>query len=137
MEQKRRWKPWLYCVPAMLLILIVIVFPIAYTGWISLTNMNLYHWTDYEVIGLSNYARALFKFDSGFLSALGTTLVWTALNMVIQIGLGFLIALGLNAPGLRQAGLQDPAHGALGGARLYLHLAVAGGNVQHRVWHTQ
>lgn len=101
MEQKRNWKPWLYCVPALLLILIVIVFPIAYTGWISLTNMNLYHWTDYEVIGFGNYARALFKFDSGFLSALATTLVWTALNMVIQIGLGFLIALGLNAPGLR------------------------------------
>lgn len=101
MEQKRSWKPWLYCVPALLLILIVIVFPIAYTGWISLTNMNLYHWTDYEVIGLGNYARALFKFDSGFLSALATTLVWTALNMAIQIGLGFLIALGLNAPGLR------------------------------------
>ena len=101
MKQKSRWKPWLYCVPALLLILIVIVFPIAYTGWISLTNMNLYHWTDYEVIGLDNYARALFKFDSGFLSALATTLVWTALNMVIQIGLGFFIALGLNAPGLR------------------------------------
>ncbi len=101
MEQKRRWKPWFYCLPALLLILTVIVFPIAYTGWISLTNMNLYHWTDYEVIGFGNYARALFKFDSGFLSALATTLVWTALNMVIQIGLGFLIALGLNAPGLR------------------------------------
>lgn len=101
MEQKQSRKPWLYCVPALLLILIVIVFPIAYTGWISLTNMNLYHWTDYEVIGLGNYARALFKFDSGFLSALATTLVWTALNMAVQIGLGFLIALGLNAPGLR------------------------------------
>ncbi len=101
MEQKRNWKPWLYCVPALLLIVIVIVFPIAYTGWISLTNMNLYHWTDYEVIGLDNYARALFKFDSGFLSALATTLVWTVLNMAIQIGLGFFIALGLNAPGLR------------------------------------
>ena len=101
MEQKRRWKPWLYCVPALLLILLVIVFPIAYTGWISLTNMNLYHWTDYEVIGFGNYARALFKFDSGFLSALAITLVWTAANMVIQIGAGFLIALGLNADGLR------------------------------------
>ena len=101
MKQKSRWKPWLYCIPALLLILIVIVFPIAYTSWISLTNMNLYHWTDYEVIGFGNYARALFKFDSGFLSALVTTLVWTALNMVIQIGLGFLIALGLNAPGLK------------------------------------
>lgn len=101
MKQKSRWKPWLYCVPALLLILIVIVFPIAYTGWISLTNMNLYHWTDYEVIGLDNYARALFKFDSGFLSALATTLVWTVLNMAIQIGAGFFIALGLNAPGLK------------------------------------
>lgn len=101
MKQKSRWKPWLYCVPALLLILIVIAFPIAYTGWISLTNMNLYHWTDYGFIGLDNYARALFKLDSGFLSALGTTLVWTVLNMAIQIGLGFLIALGLNAPGLR------------------------------------
>ena len=101
MKRHTRWKPWAYCVPALLLILIVIVFPIAYTGYISLTNMNLYHWTDYGFIGLANYARALFKFDSGFLSALGTTLVWTVLNMAIQIGLGFLIALGLNAPGLR------------------------------------
>ena len=101
MRQKSRWKPWSYCVPALLLILVVIVFPIAYTGYISLTNMNLYHWTDYGFIGLSNYARALFKFDSGFLAALGTTLVWTVLNMAIQIGLGFFIALGLNAPGLR------------------------------------
>ncbi len=98
MRQKLRWKPWFYCVPALLLIFIVIVFPIAYTGYISLT---LYHWTDYGFIGFDNYARALFKFDSGFLAALGTTLVWTVLNMAIQIGLGFFIALGLNAPGLR------------------------------------
>ena len=101
MRQKLRWKPWFYCVPALLLIFIVIVFPIAYTGYISLTNMNLYHWTDYGFIGFDNYARALFKFDSGFLAALATTLVWTVLNMAIQIGLGFFIALGLNAPGLR------------------------------------
>lgn len=90
-------KPWFYCLPALLLILIVLVFPILYTGYISLTNMNLYHWSDYRFIGLRNYARALFKFDSGFLSALGTTLLWTAVNMVLQIGIGFFIALGLNA----------------------------------------
>lgn len=98
---RHRYKPWLYCAPALLLIIIIIVFPIAYTGYISLTNMNLYHWQDYEVIGLGNYARALFKLDSGFMSALGTTLLWTALNMAIQLALGFLIALGLNAPKLR------------------------------------
>ena len=74
---------------------------VLYTGYISLTNMNLYHWNDYEVIGFGNYARALFKFDSGFISALTTTLIWTALNMVIQIAVGFFIALGLNTKGLR------------------------------------
>lgn len=97
MNRRSRMKPWFYCLPALLLILIVLVFPILYTGYISLTNMNLYHWSDYRFIGLGNYTRALFKFDSGFLSALGTTLLWTAVNMVLQIGIGFFIALGLNA----------------------------------------
>ena len=100
MKQKNRLKPWCYALPAMLLILIIIVFPIGYTGYISLTNMNLYHWNDYRVIGLDNYARALFKFDSGFLEALLTTIIWTVLNMVIQLAAGFFIALGLNVKGL-------------------------------------
>lgn len=94
MSLRRKLKPWCWCVPAVLLILVIIVFPIIYTGYISLTNMNLYHWQDYEVTGLGNYERALFKFDSGFLSALGTTILWTVLNMAIQLALGFLIALG-------------------------------------------
>lgn len=101
MKQKNRLKPWCYALPAMLLILIIIVFPIGYTGYISLTNMNLYHWNDYRVIGLDNYARALFKFDSGFLEALLTTIIWTVLNMVIQLAAGFFIALGLNVKGLK------------------------------------
>ena len=54
----------------------------------------------YEFIGLSNYARALFKVDSGFLIAILTTLLWTALNMVLQVVIAFFLALGLNAPGL-------------------------------------
>ena len=87
-------KPWLYSAPALLLILIVVVFPIGYTAYISLTNMNLYHWTDFRVIGLSNYVRALFKFDSGFLGALFTTLLWTVVNMALQLFCGFWIALG-------------------------------------------
>lgn len=101
MMKRTRLKPWLYLVPALILILIVIVFPIAYTGYISTTNMSLYHWNDYQFIGLENYVRALFKFDSGFLSALITTLLWTALNMAIQLAVGFFIALGLNAKGLK------------------------------------
>ena len=101
MRHRFKTKAWLYLTPALLIIFIVIVFPILYTGYISVTNMSLYHWSDYKVIGLDNYARALFKFDSVFLSALLTTVLWTALNMVIQLGVGFLIALRLNTPKLR------------------------------------
>lgn len=102
MIRKQKIKPWIYILPALLLLLIILVFPIMYTGYISLTNMNMYHWNDYKFIGVSNYIRALFKFDSGFLEALLTTILWTAINMILQIGVGFLIALGLNSPLLKR-----------------------------------
>ena len=85
----------------MILVGIIVLFPIVYTGYISLTNMNLYHWTEYDVIGLKNYGRALLKLDSGFLSAVGFTLLWTVTNIVLQVVLSFFIALALNAKGLR------------------------------------
>ena len=87
--------------PALLLVALVIVFPILYTGYISLTNMNLFHWSDYSIIGLGNYARALLKADSGFLGALLVTILWTAINMVIQIVVAYFIALGLNRNGFK------------------------------------
>ncbi len=101
MKGKKKYQPWLYSSPALVLIGIIIVFPILYTGFISLTNMNLFHWLDYRIIGLENFKRALFKVDSGFLKALLTTLLWMAVNMAIQLVLAYFIALGLNAPGLK------------------------------------
>lgn len=101
MKRKHKFLPWLYALPAMILIGIIIIFPILYTGYISLTDMNLFHWLNYKIIGLGNYQRALLKVDSGFLIALLTTVVWTVLNMVMQIIVAYFIALGLNTPGLR------------------------------------
>lgn len=103
MKRKQKHLPWLFSTPSLILIGLIVVFPIVYTGYISLTNMNMYHWDNYHLIGLENYRRALLKVDSGFLSALLTTIVWTALNMVIQVVEAFFIALGLNAKGLKGA----------------------------------
>ncbi len=101
MRKKKQISVWMHSLPAMVLIGGIIVFPIIYTAYISLTNMNLFHWDNYEMIGLDNYVRALFKVDTGFLTAILTTLLWTALNMVFQVVIAFFMALGLNAPGLR------------------------------------
>lgn len=103
MKSKRKFLPWVYSTPALFLVGIIVVFPILYTGYISLTNMNIYHWDDYQLIGLENYQRALLKMDSGFISALLTTIIWTFFNMAIQIVVAFFIALGLNVKGMKGA----------------------------------
>lgn len=105
MKSKHRFLPWIYSAPALFLVGIIVVFPILYTGYISLTNMNMYHWDNYHLIGLENFQRALLKVDAGFLGALWTTLVWTFFNMVIQIVVAFFIALGLNVRGMKRAGI--------------------------------
>ncbi len=103
-ERKRR-KGFLYSyawsMPSLLLIALMVVFPIAYTGYISLTNMNVYHWFDFTIVGLENYWRALFVFDSGFLSALVATIVWTVVNMVLQLIIAYVLSALLNIQKLR------------------------------------
>ncbi len=98
---KRYAKSWFILSPALLLIGLIVVFPILYTGYISLTNMNTYHWFNYDFVGFKNYGRALLVFDSGFLQALGITVLWTAVNMALQLMIAFVIANFLNVPGLK------------------------------------
>ena len=87
--------------PSLILIALMVVFPILYTGYISLTNMNVYHWFDFTIIGLENYFRALFVFDSGFLSALFATILWTVVNMILQLVIAFVLVTLLNIQKLK------------------------------------
>lgn len=87
--------------PSLILIALMVVFPILYTGYISLTNMNVYHWFDFTIIGLQNYTRALFVFDSGFLSSLLATIIWTIVNMVFQLVIAFVLVSLLNIQKLK------------------------------------
>lgn len=82
--------------PSLILILLIVIFPILYTGYISLTNMNVYHWNNYELIGLKNYKDALLVLDNGFIQAFLVTILWTIVNMVLQLIIAFLLANLLN-----------------------------------------
>ncbi|MEI3211176.1 MAG: hypothetical protein V8S42_01845 [Lachnospiraceae bacterium] len=122
--------PWGYSLPAMILIAMIVLFPILYTGYISLTNMNLYHWTDYSLIGAENYTRALLKVDSGFLSC-----PWDDDSVdSCQYGAGYGDRLracrGPQYKGAEsKAYLQDAAYFSMGDAGLCFHSGVARGNV--------
>ena len=95
-QRKESMYSWLCSAPSLLLILLIVVFPILYTAYISVTNMNVYHWFNFSFVELENYRDALFVFDSGFLAALGRTVIWTVLNMVLQLVIAFVLASLLN-----------------------------------------
>ena len=104
-QRKETLVSYAWSAPSLLLIGLMVIFPILYTFYISLTNMNVYHWFDFTVIGLDNYVRALFVFDSGFLSALLATILWTVVNMALQLMIAFILANLLNVKKLRLRGL--------------------------------
>lgn len=99
--RQKRGKAWLYSAPFLIAVVLIVVVPLFYTVYISFTNMSIYHWFDFQGAGVENYKKALLTLDSGFIPSLLRTLLWTAVNMALQLFLSFLIALGLNAPGLR------------------------------------
>ena len=92
---------YIWSAPSLLLIGIMVVFPILYTGYISLTNMNVYHWFEFDFVGMKNYIQALFVFDSGFISALFATILWTIVNIIIQLVIAYVLASLLNHKKLR------------------------------------
>ncbi len=97
----KKAKPYIYSTPSLILCAAIVVFPILYTLYISMTNMSIYHWFDPEFVWFSNYANAILVFDSGFVQALLLTILWTVLSMVLQLVLAYLLATLLNRPELK------------------------------------
>ena len=95
-KRKETFSAYSWSAASLILILLIVIFPILYTAYISLTNMNVYHWNNYELIGLNNYKDALLVFDNGFITAFFVTILWTIVNMVLQLVIAFLMASLLN-----------------------------------------
>lgn len=104
MNKKRKYLPYCYSALSLILIGLIVLFPILYTGYISVTNMNIYNWFTYTLIGLKNYKTALFVTDSGFLAALLRTVLWTIVNMVTQLIIAYVLAVLLNNKHLKLRG---------------------------------
>lgn len=101
MKKKKQYVPYLYAALSLILIGLIVLFPIVYTGYISVTNMNIYNWFDYKFIGFKNYKTALFVTDSGFIAAFLRTVLWTVVNMVLQLVIAYVLAVLLNSKALR------------------------------------
>jgi multiple sugar transport system permease protein len=89
-----RYARWIFPLPALLFVAIMMVFPILYTVRNSLTGWSLGTGTPPTFIGLRNYV-ALFG-DQRFLAAIARTFYFTAIAVAAEGVLGVGIALLLN-----------------------------------------
>ena len=80
--------------PTVVIMLGVVAYPFMQNVLISLSNMNIYHIQDWEVIGFEQYA-AVFA-EPRFWNILVKTFLWTAVNITFHVGLGVFLAVMLH-----------------------------------------
>jgi arabinogalactan oligomer/maltooligosaccharide transport system permease protein len=85
--------------PAISVIFLTVLYPLAYNVWLSFSNMSLTNLRDPEIIGLGNYESLATGRDAAqFWTLLGKTVFWTVVNVAFHVTVGVLLAVALNGP---------------------------------------
>ena len=92
---RKRWEPFAFASPSLVLIVLVIVFPLGYSFYLSLQNFDLSVGPEYEYVGAKNYVEALVK-DERFLGSIWNTAIIIAPSLALELLLGLGIALLLS-----------------------------------------
>ncbi len=85
---------YLYVMPALVVMGLIVVWPFLYNVVISFSNMNLTHFKNWRIIGLHNYWSVLS--DGMFWYFFFKTVLWTVLNLIFHVGIGVFLALIIN-----------------------------------------
>ena len=92
----RRWAQpragLLFLLPSALIICLFVIYPIAQSLWMSVHDWSMFQ-AVHRFVGLANYAELIG--DRRFWNALGNTVVFTAVTVPIQVGIGLLLAVRL------------------------------------------
>lgn len=88
----RRVEPYAYMLPAVLFVAIFLLYPAAYTLYVSFTDWD--GLTTPEFIGLENYLQ-MFR-EPVFGTSVVNTIVWVVATLLFPVGLGLLLAVFVN-----------------------------------------
>ena len=90
-KKAERKLAWMLCAPAVIVMLLVTGYPIAYAFYLSLQKFDLRFPDDKEFVGLANYGDVLSS--STWWSDVITTLIITVASVALELVLGMAIAL--------------------------------------------
>jgi multiple sugar transport system permease protein len=100
--KRKRWEPFAFASPSLVLIALVIIFPLAYSFWLSFRNFDLSVGPDSEFVGGANYVEALIR-DSRFINSIWNTAIIIGPSLVIELLIGLGLALLLSRIGRGRA----------------------------------
>ena len=95
-DWRRNRLAYLFVLPSIICIFAVVIFPFFYNIVLSLSNMSLANFRDWQVIGMQNYVEVFTDPKIGLVFL--KTIVWTFVNITFHVGLGVLLAVILNGP---------------------------------------
>jgi len=93
--KRKQWEPLAFAAPSLALIALVIVFPLAYSFYLSLQNFDLSVGSESLIKEGKNYVEALFN-DQRFLGSVWNTAIIIAPSLAVELLLGLGIALLLS-----------------------------------------
>ena len=91
---QKPWTPWLYILPALILVVGVVYVGIGYTGWVSTLDWNGID-DSAKWVGMGNFISA--TKDPVFWQALGHVAIFGVLTILIQMILGLIMAILLGS----------------------------------------
>lgn len=103
--QERKFLPYVFLAPAALAMILLVFYPLSNGVALAFTNAtertvakwigSNYRPATYVFTGFENFTR-IFEGGSEFYRILIHTLIWTALNVILHVSLGLLVAILLN-----------------------------------------
>ncbi|MGF7534307.1 maltodextrin ABC transporter permease MdxF [Bacillus mexicanus] len=98
--------PYLFTLPAYIMMVFVIIFPVLVTLFVACTNYDFYHIPPNSLIdwvGFKNFLNIFFlgSYRETFVNVLGWTVIWTICATTLQIILGIVTALFVNQDFIR------------------------------------
>src|SRR5690349_19745897 len=111
-RRRRKMQPYLYLIPALAVMALITFYPLVYQVWMSFTDFGLKNFRVNgpapNFVGLDNYVRIatsqlqIPNFE--FLRLVFFNLWWALSNVVVHVVIGVLVAVLLNAKGVRFRG---------------------------------
>jgi trehalose/maltose transport system permease protein len=100
--KRKSWEPAAFASPSLALIALVIIFPLAYSFWLSFRNFDLAVGPDSDFVGGANYVEALVN-DTRFVNSIWNTAIIIGPALVLELLLGLGLALLLTRIGRGRA----------------------------------